>query len=89
MVEECGIPGFFRRLLYKLSGAKIISVLVSSLLIIALYHLKHHYTNVSDPVTLACIAAVRDICIGLLVAKTGQNIVGMIKGVTGGNGNGS
>jgi len=86
MKEECGLPGFFRRVLYKLSGQKIISVLVSCGMIYLVVWAGHRWAGqVTEPVLLEAIKAIKIICVGLLAVKGGQNIVGMLKG----NGNGN
>lgn len=86
MREECGFIGFFRRALYKLSGQKIISFMVSSGMIYLVVWAGHKWAGqVTEPVLLEAIKSIKTICIALLAIKGGQNIVGMFRG----NGNGN
>lgn len=79
--EQCGILGFLRRVLYKLSGQKIISSLVSSLLIFLIIWAKHKWsTQVSDDVAKAAIEAIKILCLGLLGANTALSAFDILKG---------
>jgi len=80
MKEECGFIGFSRRVLYKLSGQKIISFLVSAGMIYLVVWGGHRWAGqVSDAVLLKAIDSIKTICLGLLGVKGAQNIVGMLK----------
>jgi hypothetical protein len=87
--EQCGFIGFIRRVLYKLSGQKIISFLVSALMVFLIVWAKHRWSaQLTDAVALKAISSIETICIALLGVKGAQNIVGMIKGINTGGGNG-
>lgn len=81
MKEECGFVGFLRRILYKLSGQKIISFMVAAGMIYLIVWAGHKWADrVTEAVLLKAIDSIKIICIALLATKAGQNIVGMIKG---------
>lgn len=90
MSEECGINGFLRRVLWKLSGQKIISVIVSALLIFWIVWAKQRWAGlVSDDVALAAIRAIRVICLGLLGGNVVLGVADIVKtGKPYNNGNG-
>lgn len=78
--EECGVKGFWRRALYKLSGQKIISFFVSAGAVLLIVYMDHKWkAQLSDIVVLRAIGAIETICLALLGIKGTQNIVGMIK----------
>lgn len=80
MVEqfECGLRGFYRRILYKISGQKILSFFVASLIVVTLVLL---YEKVETPevVVLKALDVTRDLALGLMLVKGVQNIVGIVK----------
>jgi len=81
MEEKLSFRGFLGRVLYKASGMKVISFLLSGAAVIILVVLSNDFSGkVSDAVVLKAIDAVKDLAIALFIVKGGQNIVGMIKG---------
>jgi hypothetical protein len=94
-IEELGWKSFGRRLLYKFSGMRVISFVISGSGIIGLLMLAYLFKGaVSDALLLKAMEAIRDLAIGLFIAKTAQNVVGIWKGEkpdesNGGNNGGS
>jgi hypothetical protein len=85
MKEACGIKGFIERVLYKISGQKIISFFAGAGMIYLVVWAAHRWTGqISDAVLIKAIEAIKTTCIVILGTKAAQNIVGTIKG----NGNG-
>jgi predicted transporter len=79
--EECGVNSFLRRILFKLSGQKIISVIVSSLLIFLIVWARHKWAgHLSDDVAKAAIEAIKLICLGLLGGNVALGMTDIIKG---------
>lgn len=75
---QCGLKGFYRRILYKVSGQKILSFFVASFIVVTLVVL---YEKVETPevIVLKALEVTRDLALGLMVVKGVQNIVGIVK----------
>jgi len=71
--EQTGIGGFFKRILYKLSGQKVIAFLVSSVSILIVIVMAQFWKNPSEAVYLKAIDAVQYIAVTLLGIKGIQN----------------
>ena len=75
--EEASPKQFFKRLLYKFSGQKVVGFLVSAVAILLLVWFKRLW-DVSDAVIIKAIEAVRALGIALFAVKGVQNGVGMV-----------
>lgn len=81
---ECGFKGFGRRILYKMSGQKILTFLVASLAITGFVFVRKA-VDVSDEVIVKGIEAIKVLALTLMGVKGVQNIVGIVRN---GNSNG-
>lgn len=88
--EQTDLKGFFCRLMYKFSGMKVISFILSGLAVIVVVLVASHAAGkLSNDVVIKAIGAIKDLALGLFIVKGTQNIVGMItNSKTGGNDNG-
>jgi len=75
--EEANPKRFFRRLLYKFSGQKVIGFLISASAILLLVWFNKLW-NTSEAVTLKAIEAIRALGIALFAVKGVQNGIGMV-----------
>lgn len=81
MNEECGILRFCKRVLYKLSGQKIISTLVASMLIFLFVWARHRWAaHLTDEIVKVAIEAVKVLCLALLGANTALSVTDILKG---------
>jgi len=81
---QCNLKGFYKRILYKISGQKILSFFVASAIVITLVLL---YEQVKTPevVVLKALEVTKDLALGLMLVKGVQNVVGILRN---GNSNG-
>ena len=86
---ETTLSGFFKRLLYKFSGAKIVSFMLSGASIIALVLIAKIFSGkISDEIVLSAMSAIKELAIGLFIVRGAQNVTEVITGRKGGeNGN--
>jgi len=77
MVEEdMKFKGFIGRLLFKLSGMKVISFLVSGTGVLALVVMsKMFFGKVSDQIILKAMEVIKDLALGLFIVRGTQNVV--------------
>lgn len=80
-VEELTWKQFGKRLLYKFSGMRVISFVISGTGVIGLLVMAYFFKGrVSDDLLGKAMSAIRDLAIGLFIAKTAQNMMGIWKG---------
>jgi hypothetical protein len=75
---ECSLKGFYRRVLYKVSGQKILSFFVASAIVVLLVVL-YNKVKTPDAIILKALEVTRDLALGLMLVKGVQNIVGIVK----------
>jgi len=75
---ECDFKGFARRILYKMSGQKIITFLVASVTIIGFVFVRKS-VDISDEIVLKGIDTIKVLALTLMGVKGVQNIVGIVK----------
>jgi len=81
---ECGLKGFGRRILYKISSQKILSFFCASLVIVVLAYM-YHPEKMTETLISEAMTHVKVLAIALMTVKGIQNIVGIVKN---GNSNG-
>jgi len=79
MEEQVNFKEFLKRVLWKFSGQKVIGFLISSLSILVVIGASHYWQDISDPVLIKAIDAIKLIAIALLATKGLQNFAGIIK----------
>jgi len=70
---EATIKQFFQRILYKLSGQKIMGFIISAGSIILIVVFAKTWTHVSDALYMHAITAIKTIAIALLAVRGVQN----------------
>jgi hypothetical protein len=79
--EECGIIGFIRRLLFKMSGQKIVCAGVSALLIYFTVWARHEWSaEITDALAFHVITAIKAICLALFGSNVALSGLDIIKG---------
>lgn len=75
--EEAGVKRFFRRVLYKLSGQKVIGFFLSASSILGIVAVSHFWKDLPNEIALKAIEAIKTLAITLFSVKGIQNIAGM------------
>lgn len=75
---QCGLKGFYRRILYKISGQKILSFFVASAIVVTLV-LLYDKVKTPDVIVLKALEVTRDLAIALMIVKGVQNTVGIVR----------
>ncbi len=87
MPEECDFKGFLKRVLYKVSGLKIIGFVISTVAVFAVLFVCHVWKGFSETLATRAISAIETLALGLIGAKLIQNVVGIVKGNSNTNNN--
>ncbi len=86
--EETNITGFFKRLMFKLSGMKVVGFIISGTGILVLVVMSRVFHGVvSDQIVLSAMASLEKLALGLFVANGAITVASVLKG--GGNSNNS
>lgn len=78
MAEQCNFRQFFKRVLYKVSGLKILSFFVSVVAIFGIV-LLHKWLVITDTIALKALEVIKVLGLVLIGGKAIQNVAGFFR----------
>jgi len=78
MAEQCTFKQFVKRILYKISGLKVLSFFICVLAVYGIV-LLHKWLTLSDPIALKALQVIEVLGIVLIGGKAIQNVAGFFR----------
>ena len=78
MAEQCTFKQFVKRILYKISGLKVLSFFICVLAVYGIV-LFHKWLALSDPIALKALQVIEVLGVVLISGKAIQNIAGFFR----------